>query len=200
MEKIATVSKGTASIHRHVSGYLRHPNLAPNSKYCFGTFQIGITHCNCYSIDFLATREGSASAAAAEMAAVSLQKRPDAEALALWFADAVLAHRLQWPAPVPLIAGQIRRSDLRGARDHDGRARGRRRGSSPMPARRAAAADLYAELTRRAHHLLVAAPKLCARDAAPRVENLLTEDAQAAAASAVSTDRAGADGWAGSRR
>ena len=39
----------------------------------------------------LAVGEGSAVAAAAEMAAVSLQKRPDTEALALWLADAVLA-------------------------------------------------------------------------------------------------------------
>jgi hypothetical protein len=56
--------------------------------------------------------EGSAIAAAAEMAAVSLRKRPDAEALALWLADAPLAHCLKWPASVPLIAGQIRLSDL----------------------------------------------------------------------------------------
>src|SRR5262245_61490397 len=46
----------------------------------------------------LAAGEGSAIAAAAGVAAVSLQKRPDAEALALWLADAVLAHRLKWPA------------------------------------------------------------------------------------------------------
>jgi Protein of unknown function (DUF1403) len=60
----------------------------------------------------LAAGPGSAIAAAA---AVSLQTRPDAEALALWLADSVLAHRLKWPAPVPLIAGQIRRGDLRAA-------------------------------------------------------------------------------------
>jgi hypothetical protein len=58
----------------------------------------------------LAVGEGSPIAAAAEVAAISPQKRPDAEALALWLADAVLAHRVRWP--LPLIAGQIRRSDL----------------------------------------------------------------------------------------
>src|SRR5215469_9345699 len=68
----------------------------------------------------LAAGEGSAIAAAAEVAAVSPQKRPDPAALALWLADAVLAHRLKWPAPVPLIAGQIRRSDLRAAARPDG--------------------------------------------------------------------------------
>jgi hypothetical protein len=33
------------------------------------------------------------------VAAVSLQKRPDAEALALRLADAVLAHRFKWASP-----------------------------------------------------------------------------------------------------
>jgi hypothetical protein len=55
----------------------------------------------------LAVGEGSAIAAAAQVAAVSLQKRPDAEALAPWLADAALAHRLKWPAPVPLIAARL---------------------------------------------------------------------------------------------
>jgi hypothetical protein len=76
---------------------------------------------------------GSAIAA---VAAVSLQKRPDAEALALWLADAVLAHRLKWPAPVPLIAGQIRGSDLRAAARPEVMARGRQAGRSRMRARR----------------------------------------------------------------
>ena len=42
---------------------------------------------------------------ASEAGEASPQKRPDAEALALWLADAVLAHRRKWPAPAPLIAG-----------------------------------------------------------------------------------------------
>jgi Protein of unknown function (DUF1403) len=136
----------------------------------------------------LAVGEGSAIAAAAQVAAVSLQKRPDAETLALWLADAVLAHRLKWPAPVPLIAGQIRRSDLRAARrDHEG---DRAWEATWMLAyARAAAADLYAELVRRAHQLLAAAPKLRGRDAVRRVEIMLTEDAQAATAGAAATDR-----------
>jgi Protein of unknown function (DUF1403) len=138
----------------------------------------------------LAVGEGSAIAAAAAVAAVSLQKRPDAEALVLWLADAVLAHRLKWPAPVPLIAGQIRRSDLRGARDHDGRA-WQATWVLAYARAAAAAADLYAELARRAHQLLAAAPQLRGRDAARRVEMLLTEDAQAATAGASATDRSG---------
>jgi Protein of unknown function (DUF1403) len=136
----------------------------------------------------LAAGEGSAIAAAAAVAAVSLQKRPDAEALALWLADAVLAHRLKWPAPVPLIAGQIRRSDLRAARP-DGDGAWQTSWTLAYARAAAAAADVYAELTRRAHHLLAAAPQLRARDAARMVEILLTEDAQAATAGASATDR-----------
>ena len=65
----------------------------------------------------LARGEGT-FAAAAEIAAVSMKLRPDCEPLALWLADAVLAQRLKWPAPVPLIAKEVRRADLRGAPRH----------------------------------------------------------------------------------
>jgi Protein of unknown function (DUF1403) len=137
----------------------------------------------------LAAGEGSAVAAAAAVAAISLQKRPDAEALALWFADAVLAHRLKWPAPVPLIAGQIRRSELRAAARPEGDGTWQTTWMLAYARAAAAAADVYAELTRRAHHLITAAPKLRGRDAARRIEILLTEDAQAATAGASATDR-----------
>jgi hypothetical protein len=137
----------------------------------------------------LAVGERSAIAATTAMVAVSLQKRPDAEALALWLADAVLAHRLKWSAPVPLIAGQIRRSDLRAAVRPDGEGAWQTSWTLAYARAAAAAADLYAELARRAHQLLSAAPKLRGRDAARRVEILLTEDAQAATAGASATDR-----------
>jgi hypothetical protein len=98
----------------------------------------------------LAAGEGSAIAAAAEVAAISLQKRPDAEALALWLADAVLAHRLKWPAPVPLIAGHIRRSDLRTPVRTDSDGAWQTSWTLAYARAAAAAADLYAELARRA--------------------------------------------------
>jgi hypothetical protein len=132
----------------------------------------------------LAAGEASPIAAAAEVAAVSLQKRPDAAVLALWLADAVLAHHLRWPGPVPLIAGQIRRSDLRAAVRPDRDDAWQISWTLAYARAAAAAADLYAELARRAHHLLAAARKLRGRDAARRVEILLTEDAQAATAGA----------------
>jgi Protein of unknown function (DUF1403) len=90
---------------------------------------------------------------------------------------------------VPLIAGQIRRSDLRAAARPDGDGAWPTSWTLAYARAAAAAADLYAELTRRAHHLLAAAPQLRGRDAARAVEIMLTEDAQAATAGAATTDR-----------
>jgi len=134
----------------------------------------------------LAKGEGSAVAAAAEIAAVSQRFRPDSDALALWLADAVLAHRLNWPAPVPLLAGQVlagqlRRADLRSASRHfDGDVHWLTVCCVAYANAAAAAADLYAELARRAERLLAVAPKLRGKDADLMVASLLMEDAQAA--------------------
>ncbi|SDR58168.1 Protein of unknown function [Rhizobiales bacterium GAS113] len=138
----------------------------------------------------LAKEEGSAIAAAAEIAAISLRLRPDSEFLALWLTDAVLAHRLKWPAPVPLIAGAIGRAELRSALRHV-------EGDSPWLtalslayARAAAAAsDLYAELVRRANRLLAAGPKLRGKDADRMLAILLVEDAQPATAGKQASER-----------
>jgi hypothetical protein len=138
----------------------------------------------------LAKGEGSAVAAAAEIAAISLRFRPDSEFLALWLADAVLAHRLKWPAPVPLIAAEIERAELRSAVRHV-------EGDSPWLtalslayARAAAAAsDRYAELTRRATQLIAAGPKLRGKDADRMLAILLAEDAQPATAGKTASDR-----------
>src|SRR5262245_30716996 len=110
-------------------------------------------------------------------------------ALALWLADAVLAHRLKWPAPVPLIAGQIRRSDLRAAARPEGDGAWQTGWTLAYARAAAAAVDLYAELARRAHPLLTAVPTRRGRAAARRIEILLAEDAQAATAGASATDR-----------
>ena len=137
----------------------------------------------------LAKGQGSAVAAAAEIAAASLRLRPDAEALALWLADAVLAHRLNWPAPVPMIAGEIRRSDLSRATQRQGDG-GWLAACALAYARAAAvAADLYAELARRAERLLAVAPKLRGKDADLMIAILIGEDAQAARTGKTVTDR-----------
>jgi hypothetical protein len=141
----------------------------------------------------LAKGQGSAVAAAAEIAAVSLRFRPDSEALALWLADAVLAHRLNWPAPVPLLAGQLRRGDFfRPTKRHlDGDAVWPTACCVAYARAAAAAADLYADLARRACRLLAAAPKLRGRDADEMMAILMREDAQPAAGGKAASDRSG---------
>jgi hypothetical protein len=130
----------------------------------------------------LAQGEGT-FAAAAEIAAVSMKLGPDCEPLALWLADAVLAQRLKWPAPVPLIAKEIRRADLRSAPRHLESDDAWLTTLSLAYARAAASAcDLYGELARRAAILITAAPKLRSKDADRTLAILLSEDAQPAVA------------------
>ena len=156
-----------------------------------------------------AENEVNPIAAAAAVAAVCLQSFPETNLLALWLADAVLARRLRWPAPVPLLAAHLTRRDLKLARGgplphgaavpHDGcrLPGGARPTGAPWVsaciqayARGAAeAADLYADLARRAEKLLSVVPKLRARDAEAVVMHLLTEDAQLAGPGAFASDR-----------
>jgi hypothetical protein len=108
----------------------------------------------------LATGEGNPVAAAAEIAAVSIKHRPDCEPLALWLADAVIAHRLNWPAPVPLIASQMARRDLSAAPHHLHGDPAWLGACTIAYARAAATAfDPYAELARHANRLVAVAPK-----------------------------------------
>lgn len=132
--------------------------------------------------------------AAAASAETVLRLRPDARPLALWLADAVLARRLNWPAPVPLLAAHLGREAFRHAGRHAG-------GRQPDTAAwrlacarayglgAAQAADLYADLARRAERLLAVAPKLRGRDAGETVMRLLTEDALAAGPGRAASDR-----------
>jgi Protein of unknown function (DUF1403) len=140
----------------------------------------------------------SAAAKAAAMTFVALPGAPaaDIEILALWAFDSVLALRLRWPRPLPLIAIRILDPSIRS----DGR--GRPRPGDPAWAEAAAGAialaaasalDLVADLTRRAETLIAVAPKLRAKPAAKIVELLLAQDCVApaeAARQAPMTDRA----------
>jgi Protein of unknown function (DUF1403) len=138
----------------------------------------------------LAKGEGSAVAAAAEIAAVSMRFVPDSEPLALWLADMVLAHRLKWPMAVPLLAGQVRRGELRAAPKHaDGDSVWLTACSLAYARAAAGAADLYADLARRAAKLAAVAPKLRGKDADRMVAILLMEDAQPAATGKAASDR-----------
>lgn len=136
------------------------------------------------------TGENGAVAAAAAVVAASMRFRPDSEPLALWLADAVLAHRLKWPAPVPLLAGAIRRADLRAAPAHvDGESPWLAACNLAYARAAAAASDRYADLARRAYRLLAVAPKLRAKDADLMIAILIGEDAQAATTGKTASDR-----------
>lgn len=134
--------------------------------------------------------KGSPVAAAASVAATSLRLRPDSRPLALWLADAVLARRLSWPAPVPLLAAHLKRGEFRLAQTNDGRSAPWMAACSLAYAHAAAASsDLYADLARRAGRLLAIAPKLRGKDADATVALLLCEDAQPARSGRTASDR-----------
>jgi hypothetical protein len=120
-------------------------------------------------------------ASAARVAALAVQGGRDGEVLALWLADAVLAARLKWPAPVPLLAAHLKRADLRSAAlaGHDG-GNWLRLCASAYAKAAADAFDLHAELARRAERLIAVSPKLRSKEAANLVAAVLSEDALAA--------------------
>lgn len=129
----------------------------------------------------LARGEANPIAAAAEIVAVAMKFRPDAELLALWLADAMLAYRLKWPRPVPLLAREIRRRDLRAAPDHlDGNGRWLTTCALAYARAAARASDLHVDLCRRAQRLVAAAPKMRAKHADEIMLILMLEDAQTA--------------------
>ena len=136
-------------------------------------------------------------AAQAAARAYHLCPAPEGEVFALWIADLLLALRLRWERPAPLLATKILDPALRrgsaGARPRPGDL------DWPEAVARAyalAAGDAHAlalELSRRSEKLLAATPKLRAKRASRVVELLLTEDcvtpARAAKSSGLS-DRA----------
>jgi hypothetical protein len=117
--------------------------------------------------------------AAADTAKAVLTHRPDAELLALWLADAVLARRLGWPLPVPLLATALLHPSLRtaGRRPHPANSGWTQNCCAAYALAAAQACDLHAELGRRAEVLLAAAPQLRAKGASGVIEALLDDDA-----------------------
>jgi len=128
--------------------------------------------------------ENPVLAASAVAEAGRSTKHPEHRALALWLADAVLAQKLCWPAPVPLLAAYWKRGDgAAGPQAWDtacvfSTARGA-----------AAAGDLFRELARRADKLLAIAPRLRGKEAGRMVNLLLEEDAQPAKTGILVSDR-----------
>lgn len=141
----------------------------------------------------------AASVLAASLVANALAEasRTEAEILALWTADLVLAIRLGWERPVPLLATKISDASLR----RGANSKRPRPGDPQWPEAAArtcalAACDahaLAADLARRSEILLAAAPKLRAKGAGRVIDMLLDDDAVTparAAASAGLSDRA----------
>ena len=137
--------------------------------------------------------EGDPVSAAAKAAAAVFSAFPDAptaaaEILALWVFDLVLAIRLRWARPLPMIATRILDPTLRQL----GASRRPRPGDPAWPnaaagaiaLAAASALDLAADLARRSKALIAVAPKLRSKPAAKIVDLLLNEDCVSAAEAA----------------
>ncbi|SDR63384.1 Protein of unknown function [Rhizobiales bacterium GAS113] len=140
------------------------------------------------TIQGLANSDRPALVAAAEAATLVMAGRPAFEILALFVADAVLAQRLRWPTPVPLLAGQILHPALKtggnGRRPRPGDSDWLRSSNLAFARAAASACDLAAELARRAEKLQALAPKLRAKGAGAVIAAILNDDALTAASCA----------------
>ncbi|NEK18152.1 DUF1403 family protein [Rhizobium leguminosarum] len=124
--------------------------------------------------------------------------RPDAEVLALGLAEVVLAHKLKWPKPVPLLLPERFGVSFRTIGG-----RGRVRPGEPAYPKAIclalvdgveAALRSATEIDRRAGRLMAVAPKLRTKGAEPVIRKLLSEDAVPASAPGSTLSR-----WAATR-
>jgi hypothetical protein len=136
--------------------------------------------------------------AAADLIDAICAVRPDAEVLAFALADLVLAEKLNWPKPVPLLL-----SERYGPAFRTIGGRGRVRPGEPAFAGAICLALVEAidsallsamEIARRADQLLLAAPKLRTKGAEPVIRRLLHDDAVLASAPGANLSR-----WASTR-
>jgi hypothetical protein len=118
--------------------------------------------------------QGAPVARAAMALEAVLTQAPRADVPALILADAALAQALGWGHLLPVLAGGLKRADLRKRGDDLRLACHRAVTASALEATR-----LAADLARRAAHLKTVAPKLRAKGAAQAVAMFLTQDAVA---------------------
>lgn len=118
---------------------------------------------------------------AAEIATAVYQARPDAEFLAFWLADALLAQKFRWPIPVPLLMGQVTSAVFKSEENRRRiRPGGEGWGRAVFLAYATAAAeacDLGADLAQQAAKLITVAPKLRAKGSGDVIKLLLSDDA-----------------------
>lgn len=137
-----------------------------------------------------------APAVAAELAAELYRARPDAELLAFWLADVVVALKLRWPVPVPMLMGQVNIASFKAGEPRRRiRPGGEGWGRAVLLAYAQAAAeacDLGADLAKRAARLLEIAPKLRAKGSGEVVKLLLEDDALPASWSSTKLSARGA--------
>lgn len=140
----------------------------------------------------------AAPLAVAELVLAITTLRPDAEVMALGLADVILARKLNWPKPVPLLLPERFGPAFRiiGGR-------GRVRPGEPAYPKAICLALVDgveatlrsgAEIDRRAARLLEVAPKLRTKGAEPVIRRLLSEDAIPASATGGDLSR-----WAANR-
>jgi len=144
----------------------------------------------------LVTSGRPAPVLAAEIAAELYRTRPDAELLAFWLADLVLAEKFRWPVPVPLLISQVNTSGFKSGEPRRRiRPGGEGWGRAVLLAYAQAAAqacDLGADLAQRSVRLLEVAPKLRAKGAFEIVKLLLDDDALPASWSSAKLSARGA--------
>jgi hypothetical protein len=147
--------------------------------------------------------EGDPVSAAAKAAALAFCAFPDApapnasEILALWAFDMVIAIRLRWSRPLPLIATKISDPTLRkldgGRRSRPGEPAWPNMAAGAIALAAASALDLAAHLSHRSKILIAVAPKLRSKPAQRIVDLMLAHDCVSpaqAARHAPMTDRA----------
>lgn len=140
----------------------------------------------------------AAPLALADLVSAITTARPDAEVLALGLAEAVLAHKLNWPKSVPLLSPERFGPAFRTIGG-----RGRVRPGEPAYPKAICLALVdgvdtalrtAVEIDRRAARLIAAATKVRTKGAEPVIRKLLNEDAVAAAAPGCNLSR-----WAANR-